>query len=141
MMAALELVPAYREHELPVAWDGEPIQWGEAVAVGSVFVCPPPRPRACPECGQLDVAGADSYVGKVPGEPVAPYWIRDRVTGRPRKMPGWETWRPRLVLTRCLGCGHDQVHDLDTDETWDLDETDYGPQGSVHPEQLQGTLW
>lgn len=36
-----------------------------------------------------------------------------------------------LVAFRCVDCGHDVVHDRRTGEDWDLDETDYGPDGST----------
>lgn len=46
----------------------------------------------------------------------------------------------RLHATRCV-CGHDQVYDLETDECWDLDDTDYGDEGSVDPNTVQGALF
>jgi hypothetical protein len=119
----------FREKELPCKWDGEPVTWGDPIAVGAVFICPPPRGRdACPNCGQLRVDGADHYVGRTPQTEPA-YWVRDHY-GKPRKYPERTYCAARLSLTRCLGCSHDVVLDLDTDELWDLDESDYGSDGS-----------
>lgn len=144
-MVDLQLVRDRRrerlERDLPPKWDGVPVTWGEPHAVGATFICPPPKePEACTECGQLAVDGADTYLGRVPGEPVQPFWTRNRY-GQPVKKPGWDVLEPALLATRCLGCGHDQVVDLRTNEVWDLDDTDYGEEGSVHPDQVQGTLW
>lgn len=129
------------ERDLPAMWDGVRVIWGEPRAVRATFICPPPTDiEACTQCGQLAVDGADTYLGRVTGEPVQPYWTHNSY-GQPVKKPGWETYVAALVATRCLGCGHDQVYDLRTHELWDLDDTDYGEHGSVHPDHIQGTLW
>lgn len=41
----------------------------------------------------------------------------------------------RLDVFRCTGCQLDTVHDQDG-RTWDLDPTDYGPNGSQPPAAL-----
>lgn len=130
---ALTRVPTLADRlgrDLPVAWDGEPIRWGEPMAYGAIFVCPPPRvPDACTSCGALAADGADLYTGRLRGPDQEPYWTRDSF-GRAVKKPGWEVWLPRLLLRRCLSCGHDQVSDLESGEVWDLDPSDYGETGS-----------
>jgi hypothetical protein len=121
--------PRLVERPLPVAWDDVPVTWtDEAIAAGSVFVCRrgrrPVPVVVCSACGSLGERGRDGYLGRVPDDE-----------------PGSSALRPRLLLTRCLACGHDVVVDLDAGEVWDLDESDYGPAGSVHPDQVQGQLW
>lgn len=140
MGKALELVPKLLERDLPVSWDGAPVIWGPPVPVGSVFICPPPKPLPCPGCKRFHLRGADSRIGYV-SETLEPREVFNAGTGRGRKYPMGAVRHPKLVLTRCLDCGHDQVYDLDAEELWDLDESDYGPEGSVHPGTLQGELW
>lgn len=101
-----------REHDVPPMWDGNPITWGEwQDGSMSVFICPPPKPEPCPWCGSL--AGTRCRVGE---------------TESP-----WRKARTRLYLTRCVGCSRDQVWDAWADQWWDLDEDDYGPDGSMPP--------
>ena len=38
-----------------------------------------------------------------------------------------------LYAFRCPECHEDQVWDMRTDEWWTLDDSDYGPTGSVRP--------
>lgn len=136
---SLTVVPPLVERPLPVAWDDVPITWEpDTLEVGPVFACPPPKPSPCAGCGTLaePVARWRGLVQHTePG-----YWDRHPVTGRVRRHPERSWGVVRLVLARC-GCGHDVVVDLDAGEAWDLDESDYGPAGSVHPDQVQGQLW
>lgn len=134
----LTVVPPLVERPLPVAWDDLPVRWQPAEVPGPVFVCPPPKPTPCAGCRQPTQPVA-SWRGLVE-QPVPAYWRRDPSTGRPRHWTASSRVLARLRLTRCA-CGHDVVVDLETDEVWDLDETDYGPAGSVHPDQVQGQLW
>jgi hypothetical protein len=36
-----------------------------------------------------------------------------------------------IYAARCRHCGHDVVTDTRTDERWDLEPEDYGPEGST----------
>ena len=38
-----------------------------------------------------------------------------------------------LILQRCPDCGFDTVWDTKAAQWWDLDDSDYGDEGSVHP--------
>lgn len=97
---------------LPVAWDGAPVKWGPWEAQMPIYICPPPQPAPCPECGLIRPRAFASGV------------LRTEV-GR-----GW-----KLHARRCTECGHDQVYEFGTGITWDLDITDYGPDGSWSVEQ------
>lgn len=130
----VRVLPSLRPNELPVAWDGVPLTWGDLMPL---YAMTHVEPYACNGHNGTSTA-VDVYIGKVPGEPVEPYWIRDKTTGHARKRPGWETRHARLVLYRCLDCGHDQVFDTDSDTYWDLDETDYADEGSF---EIKDTLW
>ncbi|UYP17750.1 hypothetical protein OED52_13820 [Rhodococcus sp. Z13] len=100
------------QRRLPVAWDGHPVTWGEFTP--DPFMCrteadgtsEPLPPAMCWHCG-----------------------VRaDRVTAEGRvDIPHWPY---RLVLRRCTRCGHDHVWNPQTGQEWDLDEGDYGPDGS-----------
>lgn len=136
----LTVVPPLVDRPLPVAWDDQPVTWRptDVVDEGQVFVCPPPKPSPCAGCREPAQPVA-SWQGLV--EHTEPgYWDRHPTTGRPRRHRTRTRLVVRLRLTRCV-CGHDVVVDLETDEVWDLDESDYGPAGSVHPDDVQGRLW
>lgn len=110
-----------RLHDLPPAWDGVPVTWRPWQTGRSTLVFHVRNAElACRACGLLD-------------EDLTAVGIIDLDIPR-------NGWRPRLHAHRCRGCGRDQVHDLDTDEMWDLDATDYGDAGSVPPPE-QGTLF
>jgi hypothetical protein len=54
---------------------------------------------------------------------------RARLGWASSRRPALALWR--LFAFRCQDCRHDQVLDLNTRELWDLDHTDYGPEGST----------
>jgi DNA-directed RNA polymerase subunit RPC12/RpoP len=93
---------------LPVAWDGVPVDWRPWRPWHQVFICdrsrrkPAPAER-CTSCGQL--------------------W-------RPMSAVGIVDGIAALTANRCTSCGSDVVTDQ-LGDVWDLDETDYGPTGSV----------
>ena len=100
------------DRRLPVACDGHPVEWGEFTA--DPFVC------------QINADGTSEPV------PLDLCWhccVRaERVTAEGRVLiPNWPY---RLVLRRCTRCGHDRVRNPLTGQEWDLDESDYGPDGS-----------
>lgn len=97
---------------LPVAWDGVPVKWGPWEPAPHIFICPPPEPTPCPGCGIITTRSTSRG--------------RRVYTGNVRalfKNPGV------LIAHRCTRCGHDSVLD-ERGLLWDLDFTDYGPDGS-----------
>lgn len=141
-----DLLVELREHDLPPRWDGLVVRWGgwEYQSCG-VFICPPPKPRddVCPGCkAPLTERGFPTRSvnrGEVaihPGVTLA--HIEEREASRER-LPflvkgklGRLAWM-RLVVYRCPECQLDEVWDIQADEWWTLDHTDYGPEGSVAP--------
>jgi hypothetical protein len=117
-----------RTHDLPLLWDGRPVQWSDwtdAAEPTTLRFHVPADHWACTGCG----------------------WIRDtelRAVGTLMPDSVADTAWPvvRLVVRRCPGCHLDQVTDISTGEVWDLDAKDYGPGGSW-PDDLpvQGTLF
>lgn len=130
-------------HDLPPAWDGRPVTWGpwRETRTSLVFHTSP-QDQACTACGLI--GEPDIALGTVPpdpGETVDVPNIRTLRSGRTyqsgmKAIPAWPV--VCLVAFRCTGCGHDTVLDQRTDETWDLDPDDYGPDGSTGP---AGSLW
>lgn len=110
-----------RKHDLPPLWDDQPVQWQgwERPVWTTLALHLPLESLACRKCGNLAAASRNAGVVRPPG------------AGHPTR---------RLFATRC-DCGHDQVYDLDTDELWDLEDSDYGDAGSVDPNQVQGALF
>ena len=45
--------------------------------------------------------------------------------------PRWDGRVTSIVAFRCPGCGLDEVFDMDTEECWTLDGSDYGDEGST----------
>lgn len=115
---ALRSATAAATHRpLPALWDGPPVEWRLWEPYVPVFMCDRsrrtvPPPEVCPGCGAL--------------------WHPASSTGLIKRP--WER-RPMadLIAWRCPECGHDQVYDRHTDQSWDLDDTDYGPEGSIAP--------
>lgn len=111
-----------RHADLPVAWDGAPLTWTPWEPEPVMFLCPP-RPTPCPACTQLLTRRRLVSRGTTSVE-----------VGTGRLLYAYRCQQP---LFRSPGgpCNHDQVVDLHTGESWDLDPTDYGPTGSW-PEDL-----
>lgn len=134
-----DLLTLLREHDLPPYWDGLAVVWDgwQTTLRNQVFLCPPPKsPPCCAACGSL--AEPVSNRGLVAIWPSLTHDdLHDDVENRRRlgtlahKRKPRGTWRLRAF--RCPDCRHDQVWDVDADETWDLDHTDYGPDGSSAP--------
>lgn len=100
---------------LPVAWDGEEIAWGEWSALAA-YICARALRKShtvCEKCGY---------------EPRASLVIRGGVGDR------------HLMLLRCAACGADTVVDWNQ-AVWDLDESDYGPDGSWDRDDRAPTLF
>jgi len=107
-----------RAHDLPPAWDGLPVEWrGWGATPTTLGYHLPLDAIACRRCGSLDEQLHN--VGVVDLGP------SDDAEDSGRYI--------RLLAFRCPDCRHDQVLDQDDDELWDLDESDYGDDGSVPP--------
>lgn len=122
-----DLLVQSREHDLPPKWDGHPVEWDGWSEASDIFICPPPGDEPCHMCGSV-------RRGLITGGTVTADWpdgvaairqarLRERVT------------RWRLSVFRCPDCRHDTVWDMRTDQWWDLDHSDYGPDGSNAPEE------
>lgn len=94
--------PPYRP--LPVIWDGEPVDWEGFVIPWSTVQFH--TNLCCGTCGSTRPAATNT------GRLVAPT-------------------RRLLLAVRCLDCRTDTVRDFRSDETWILDDSDYGPAGST----------
>jgi hypothetical protein len=102
-----------RGHDLPVSWDGRAVTWSpwEGPELGAViFICPPPKPRACPSCKSTAPSSRARGLG-FDGELVV----------------------LRLLAFRCPGCQLDEVWDQTADAWWTLGPEDYGDAGSNPP--------
>ena len=103
--------PGHHAHDLPPQWDGERIEWGPWTDRTSSI-----RFHGLPD--ECDRCGLD------PGEKYADGFRRikaGRMLGKKAVF---------LLAHRCQHCGHDTVTESMTNEAWDLDDTDYGPNGS-----------
>lgn len=128
---ALDLIRGGRRDELPTAWDGRRVDWGPAMAVRAVSHV---GAIPCNGCGSTS-APMDAHIGRVHPAPGAT--VRETRTKRTRSGREYGITRDvpaqpeaRLSLNRCLACGHDSVLDLTTNQLWDLDYSDYEPDGS-----------
>lgn len=91
---------------LPVAWDGQGVSWDEWAEIAT-FICARTlkKSRTACECCEADPKVSLVIHGHVGAEKVL------------------------LTLLRCPNCGADTVVDWNNN-AWDLDESDYGPDGS-----------
>lgn len=131
-----DLLTLAREHDLPPLWDGLAVVWEGWRDVPPVFLCGNVEQAECPGCG--GVTTTSTNIGLVGQRPDVTH---DQIQAEEanRRLLGWAAhkrkriaWR-RLTVDRCANCKHDVVVDMETDEVWDLDYTDYGPDGSVQP--------
>lgn len=125
-------------HDLPPRWDDYRVEWDgwNTGAVG--FVCPPPKHEPCTVCRSLaEPAVNHGNAWSRPGE-YRPY-AKPRDYGQVRANAAAD--RDGVILaslwaSRCPACGHDTVTVFGTTywpaepETWDLDPSDYGDEGS-----------
>lgn len=133
MASSLELV--HSKNDLPPSWDGRKVTWDEWSNIRtSLAYHLKPEEMACDQCGAVD-------------ESLIAWGLRDPTPGATMSQTQTKTTRSGkkyaiaveapacpmrdLYAARCRHCGHDVVTDTETDERWDLDETDYGPQGST----------
>ena len=131
-----------RAHDLPVSWDGVRIRWRPWTdARSSLAYHASDEELACERCGLIDERLVTC--GSRPPEPGATIRatrLRRTRSGREHTVdvdvPAHEYLD--LWAFRCRGCGRDQVLDDRTGERWDLDPSDYGPDGST---DMKDTLW
>jgi hypothetical protein len=124
-------------YDLPPKWDHRVVEWsGWEDAL--VFICPPTKPSPCDACGSRSPRSRNrGKVYPLSGETfTVERVIQHRLrsgrfyeTVRDEEKRAWAVWR--LFATRCPDCRADRVYDADTGEWYDLDGTDYGPNGSV----------
>lgn len=137
-VSPLQLVPAV--HDLPPAWDGVLVTWGEWSSGRSTLAHHVPADQlACDECGTVDEKTVN--FGRRPPEPGATFKADRRKRTRTghiysvtEEVPAWPV--KDLFAFRCRHCGHDTISDERTGETWDLDASDYGDTGSWPTETL-----
>ena len=130
-----DLLTLAREHDLPPKWDGcLVVEWTHWEAQIPMFMCPPPQTRdCCPSCGSPEPSV--SCRGMVAVSPEVTRQMFDAEEENRRRLGSLAHKRKNLALWRlhafrCQDCRHDMVWDTHTGEWWDLDHTDYGPDGS-----------
>ncbi len=119
---ALQLLGSPTSHPpLPTLWDGDPIQWEpwtKRITVTHID-------RSCDGCG------LDSSLWQATG-----FYTRSKLGGQ------WSEWKRRGMrnfhATRCGWCGYTDVYTMHDQQSWILDDSDYGPDGSHHPAALAG---
>ena len=111
-------IPGPRAHDLPPRWDGRAAIWDTWHEDPPVFVCPPPPELdCCHHCGSLEPRRVS--IGKVAESTLTTHSRLEHGQGHARRLTAW----------RCRDCHHDTI--LDSAGTlWDLDDTDYGKDGS-----------
>lgn len=102
---------------LPLAWDGVPIvweQWSKRIVSSLDFALGPPSCTGCDLHSSLWSATG--------------WWARSAMGSQ------WQRRGMRnFHAERCGWCGHTSVFTRHDEQSWDLDETDYGPAGSLDP--------
>lgn len=96
--------------ELPELWDGEPVRWEaweERIHVTHLD-------NSCDGCGLA------SSLWQATG------FFEKSSTGSEWKRRGMRNFH----AVRCGWCGHTTVYTMHDEQSWTLDETDYGPAGS-----------
>lgn len=112
-------------HPLPVAWDGREVKWTRWGSTERIHICGSLKASRC-DCGSER-------------RPFTSVGLRASDPG-----PGRFARRHALRDTyafRCPECGQVDVWDMNSDEWWTLDESDYGPTGSVAPPEWTGGLF
>lgn len=112
-----DLLVLAREFDLPPKWNGIDLEWRgwRELPDVNVFVCfrrgKEPPPDHCSKCGSVERSHVNRGTGTV-------------------RLGGKDRTAVELTVFRCPDCEHDAVCDETTGEWWDLDHTDYGPEGS-----------
>ena len=130
MLTQPTLPAAPRLHDLPPLWDGHRVKWrGWRAAMRSSADFHIRQPEVCNFCA--DPTPASSNVGVVYAS-MAGLLRFPRRTSPTQRVEEATLGRPVQWLTayRCPSCRRDQVEDRVTGELWDLDDPDYGDDGS-----------
>lgn len=123
-----------RAFDLPPRWDGRVVMWS-GWEESTVFLCAPPEREACTVCGSVTPPAVNrgTFYPRNGDTHEALVEVTAKRTGR-RYLKG-RTVRtkphPRFLAFRCPDCRHDYVFDMTTETWWDLDDGDYGPDGST----------
>lgn len=117
------------KNRLPVAWDGKQVAWAQASDAWHSPHFPTPRCYAC----KAQLPAYTRFIGTVArtGTQIVAKPKTTRSGRRYEKqveVPA--TPEKRLFLEECNDCANQTVYDMKTDELWELDETDYLPDGS-----------
>lgn len=134
----MTLVPVKRP--LPPLWDGRAVAWSPFELEPTMFICDRSKRKnglhipTCDQCGHVGPKlRAIGLRQPSPGASEPGEYIRRHRNGTPvyaqEPAPAYRD----LHATRCPVCGHDQVYDAASGTVWDLDESDYGPEGSTAP--------
>lgn len=137
-MSRLTLV--HSRHDLPPFWDGVPVTWAPWSDHRSTLTLHVPADQmACDKCGAVDESLISWGTRPAPkGETITINQTKKTRSGRKyavaAEVPSWPI--ADIYAARCRHCGQDFVTDTRTDERWDLDESDYTPQGSYPADSL-----
>lgn len=124
--------PESATRPLPPLWDGMPIVWDGWESTLDMRICPPVL-SCCSACGSL--ARQAMNRGRVAISSVVTHQMIAARDAERDRLPPREAHRRkclalyRLAAFRCPDCHHDQVLE-DGVHWWDLDESDYQPEGS-----------
>ena len=124
----------HSRHDLPPSWDGEPVTWDAWQDIrSSLALHVPAHELACDKCGAVD----ENLIAWGIRPPTEPTYTTTKTkttsTGRTYEAQVEVKAYPvrDIYASRCRHCNHDVVTDTRTDERWDLEEHDYGPEGST----------
>lgn len=126
-----------RVYDLPPKWDGRVVEWRGWERSVTLLCGGPDWAQQCHACGSKEVPLRNpGVVHPIPGQTFRKDHVRRTKSGKEYvsgtvPVAAWPVLR--LFASRCSDCEHDTVWDEETDEWWDLDHTDYGPEGSVAP--------
>lgn len=137
-----DLLVLARENDLPPKWDGRAVVWLGWEYVPPMFVCPP-RPEVCVQCGMSTTERGFPCWSANKGMLADSTWLTvddySREEANRARLPQCiqykapRHWWLELHAFRCHYCQLDTVWDTTHNETWTLDHTDYGSEGSVAP--------
>lgn len=127
-------------YDLPPSWDGVPVEWDEwSEGRTTIILHAPADALACHQCGSVDEPKI-SFGSRPPEHPtfMSTRTKTTKKSGRKYTVPHEvEAWAVRdLIASRCRHCLADVVTDLRTDETWDLEDSDYTAEGSTATDVL-----
>lgn len=118
--------------DLPPRWDGYEVTWdGRWESSVSSLALHLPDLGACEECGSVrsQVHRWGTY-----------WWTWERPAHMPLR-DGPEKHLRRIMAQRCQDCEHTTVTEMETHETWDIDESDLTDEGSYDERVHQLTLF